>query len=267
MKTEIARATYACCPLCSGEQLVDLREEDCSHYPLDVQDLPGTILWRGCERCGHVFTSGYFQGEALERLFERTHPHQSAASDLEAGRLNAAPIVDRVSSLGGGGRGRWLEVGFGSGALLATAEEYGYEALGIDTRADSVAFLRELGYDARRADFMELEDETGFDVISMADVLEHLPFPGKALEHARQLMPRGGQLFVSAPNVDCLSWKVLDARGENPYWRELEHYHNFSREHLFWVLRRTGFEPIHYGVSPRYRATMEVVAVADDGAE
>jgi hypothetical protein len=46
----------------------------------------------------------------------------------------------------------------------------------------------------------------------------------------------------------------------NPYWGEIEHYHNFGRRRLYALLEEHGFEPARYGVSFRYRACMEVIA-------
>ena len=55
-------------------------------------------------------------------------------------------------------------------------------------------------------------------------------------------------------------WRLLDAAKVNPYWGELEHYHNFSRARLYALLKECGFEPIHYTISERYRVCMEVIA-------
>ena len=63
------------------------------------------------------------------------------------------------------------------------------------------------------------------------------------------------------PNRDCVSWRRMDATSTNPYWGEIEHFHNFTRAGLFDVLVRCGFAPVHYAVSERYQACMEVVAV------
>ena len=59
---------------------------------------------------------------------------------------------------------------------------------------------------------------------------------------------------------DCEDF--LNTRNDNPYWAEIEHYHNFTRESLYSVLRQTGFRPIRYAVSERYRCCMEVLARA-----
>ena len=56
------------------------------------------------------------------------------------------------------------------------------------------------------------------------------------------------------------TWRLLDAVNANPYWGELEHYHNFGRARLYALLIEYGFEPLHYRVSERYRVCMEVIA-------
>ena len=66
------------------------------------------------------------------------------------------------------------------------------------------------------------------------------------------------------PNRDCLTWRLFDAQGSNPYWAELEHFHNFSHRGLVALLRATGFTALHYGVSERYRSCMEVIARKED---
>ncbi len=62
------------------------------------------------------------------------------------------------------------------------------------------------------------------------------------------------------PNMDNMVWRLLHANGVNPYWGELEHFHNFSRKRLYALLEEHGFVPLAYYVSERYRVCMEVVA-------
>ncbi len=60
--------------------------------------------------------------------------------------------------------------------------------------------------------------------------------------------------------MDSFLWKVLTEENINPYWIEIEHYHNFGRELLFSLLVEHGFNPITYSISQRYRIGMEVIA-------
>lgn len=256
------RITYDACPLCGCEDAEEVGVASCTNHPLYARELPGAMRWIRCDRCEHVFTDGYFSDEALAIVFRNAHPSQLPGPETARGRAIAAKIVEAVSTTRGSFEGRWLDVGFGNGALLATADEFGYETVAVDLREEAVQRMKALGFDARRIDVTQLDDAGTFDVISMADVLEHAPFPRTLLDKARRLLAPGGALFVSMPNLDAFAWKELDRTKSNPYWGELEHFHNFGRARLYALLREHGFEPKRYGISERYIACMEVVALA-----
>ena len=153
-----------------------------------------------------------------------------------------------------------MDVGFGNAALLFTAAEFGFTPVGLDLRQKSVVSLASVGCEAHCADILEWEPAEPLQVISMADVLEHMPYPGRALSRAREIMRPDGTLFVSMPNMGSPLWDLMTSLNNNPYWGEQEHYHNFTHSRLFALLKETGFEPVHYGVSERYRCCMEIVA-------
>jgi 2-polyprenyl-3-methyl-5-hydroxy-6-metoxy-1,4-benzoquinol methylase len=92
------------------------------------------------------------------------------------------------------------------------------------------------------------------------DVLEHVPYPKKFLQGVSDSMEDGGVLLISCPNSESLVWDYLTGAKANPYWGEIEHFHNFSRTRLFALLTEMGFEPQRFGISQRYRMGMEIVA-------
>jgi protein O-GlcNAc transferase len=255
-----SRVPFQACPLCGGEDALEIRVADCRSHPMYHPGLPGQMHWVKCDGCAHVFTDGYFDAAGLELLFGKVHEGQTPGFDVARARGVAARIVSEVSRFRGGDGGHWLDVGFGDGSLMTTADEFGYDVVGLDLRHDSVAKMRELGFDAHAVDLAEFTPAQTFDVISMADVLEHMPFPKLALERARKLLAPGGALFVSMPNLDAFAWRDLDTRGANPYWAEIEHLHNFGRKRLYALLEEMGFTPRRYGISERYIACMEVLA-------
>lgn len=207
-----------------------------------------------------MFAEGYFNRAAEALVFAATPPDQEPGDNIEQQRMRWAEVVDRVTARIDAAPGRWLDVGFGDASLIFTAAEWGYQPLGIDLRATSVAKLRALGFEARCCDLLALQERAAFQVVSLADVIEHLPFPRQALEHASSLLAPRGLLFVSTPNIDTQVWRALDARRANPYWAELEHYHCFSRGRLYLLLHECGFEALHYAASTRFRCGMDVIA-------
>jgi SAM-dependent methyltransferase len=254
------RVPYDECPLCGAPAGVEFMVADCAWHPLYRKPLPETQRWLECPECTHVYVDGYFSPKALEILFSGAVENQKPGHDPLNQRAIWSRMLDSLAALREGMGGRLLDVGFGNGALLTTAAEYGYEVVGLDVRVENVRLMSELGYEAHTADFESFRDPRPFGVLCMADVLEHLPFPKQALRHARSLLAQHGLLFLSMPNADAFVWEALNRESANPYWGELEHYHNFGRKRLFELLAECGFEPLRYGVSARYPACMEVIS-------
>lgn len=255
----IERVPYLACPLCEGNPIPAILGADCTRHPIYHPALPPVMTWRECQSCGHVFTDGYFDAEAAAMLFSKTQPNQTVGFDMERQRPVSARIVERVARHAPSGD--WLDVGFGSGSLLFAAEEWGYRPVGLDLRQESVHALSLLGYEAHCLPIEEFGDDARFSVVSMADVLEHMPFPKTGLVAARWLLRPNGVLFLSMPNTENMVWRLLHANHVNPYWGEIEHYHNFTRKRLYALLEEHGFKPLEYHVSERYRVGMEVIAV------
>ncbi len=254
----IARVPYLACPLCGGTDIPAVLGADCTKHALYQPILPPVMTWHECNDCGHVFTEGFFGDAALEVVFSRTHPGQTVGYDMERQRPVSARMVERVALHKQGGH--WLDVGFGNGSLLFTAQEWGYVPVGLDLRKANVEALATLGYEAHCVSIEALPHDGRYSVVSMADVLEHLPFPKVGLAAAHRLLRSDGVLLLSMPNMDNMVWRLLHANGVNLYWGELEHYHNFSRKRLYTLLEEHGFTPLAYHVSERYRVCMEVIA-------
>ena len=253
------RVIYEQCPLCDSKSIQNLLTADCSKHKMYNPSISPTVNWRYCEDCTHIFTSGYFTDESCEIIFRKTNDNQIAGGNLEGNRIISAKMIEKV--LPYVNSGYWLDVGFGNGSLLFTAQEYGFIPLGIDLRKSNVDLLNSLGIESYCVDLEKLEVKSKLSVISMADVLEHMPYPKKGLSYANKLLSDNGVLLISMPNSENIVWKLLNEQKINPYWGELEHYHNFSRIRLYKLLEEFGFLPIRYGISERYRICMEVVAI------
>lgn len=249
---------YTACPLCDCEQLTFLLTSSCANHPSYRAEMSAEMHWQTCDRCGHVFRNGYYTDEAAALIFSEVDPDKEVGHEIERGREVSARMIDRVLPYRNGGA--WLDVGFGNGSLLFTAAEFGFRPIGCDLRSKSVETMNNLGVEAYCADVSELRIDHQVSVVSMGDVLEHIPYPKVALRTVHGLLETGGVLLLSMPNFDTIVWRAFDMQGINPYWGELEHYHNFSRTRLYELLAETGFEVLRYGISERYRSCMEVVA-------
>lgn len=268
---------FAACPLCdapiAGATVV--RTGNTTGHPLYRVPLPETMRWLRCAECSHEFTDRFWNEDGERVLFSSSLPYQlpdpSQAEYLRttwaktvrnvAGHLSQTHGRGRVFGATGADRPRWLDVGFGNGALLMLADEFGFNTLGIDVRRDAVERLRAIGYEAICTTFDQAPLQAGsVAVLSMADVLEHIPQPRAALAKAHALLEPNGLLYISCPNIETVTWRIWEEQQINPYAGELEHCHNFSRTRLLKLLGEQGFDVIDYDVSVRYYSCMEITA-------
>ncbi|MGI4764850.1 MAG: methyltransferase domain-containing protein [Janthinobacterium lividum] len=255
-----ARILYEVCPLCDSGSIQKIVAADCTKHPLWCSSLPKIMRWSKCDDCSHVFTEGYWSPAALEVVFRGTNPGQAVGHDFENQRPVSARMVRSVVRHAPNG-GDWLDVGFGNASLVFTADEFGFKAVGVDLRKGNVEALKRCEFEAYCTPVEDLDQPSRYAVVSMADVLEHMPYPRIGLQAAHRLLRPDGVLFLSMPNSDSVVWRALDGERANPYWGELEHYHNFGRVRLQKLLADCGFRPVSYDISERYRACMEVLAV------
>jgi cyclopropane fatty-acyl-phospholipid synthase-like methyltransferase len=238
--------------------MTQIAEADCTGHPIYHSIVSPIMTWKQCSSCDHIFTDGYFTDEATDIIFRQTNEHQVTGNALEEQRIISAKIIEKV--LPYVQSGAWLDVGFGNGSLLLTADEYGFEAVGVDLRKSNVDLLKRFGLEAHCVYLQQFNHPKRFNVISLADVLEHVPYPKDFLKTVYELMSDDGALFISMPNAESILWKAMTKANANPYWGELEHFHNFGRKRLYSLLEECGFTPVRYGISDRYRLGMEVIA-------
>lgn len=144
-----------------------------------------------------------------------------------------------------------VDVGCGSGALLARAEAKGYRPIGLELDAAVVAWLTGHGYVAIAHDGdsgSEWPIDTGAAaVVVLCDVIEHLFHPAWALQEARRVLRPGGLVFVGTPNA-C-AWRRIQslARGEmfrtsgDDCGRDGGHVGYYGPRDLAALLQATGF--------------------------
>jgi 2-polyprenyl-3-methyl-5-hydroxy-6-metoxy-1,4-benzoquinol methylase len=139
-------------------------------------------------------------------------------------------------------RGRLLDVGSGSGALLNNFAQLGWDVHGIETDPTAAAVARNvLGSDVRAGTIESGGFADGvFDVITMSHVIEHLPDPTATLAECYRTLRPGGHLVVVTPN--CESWaRRLFGRNWSA-WELPRHFFLFSTRTLKSCAERAGFE-------------------------
>ncbi len=150
--------------------------------------------------------------------------------------INAHRLLEHVPK-----GGRLLEIGCAVGFLLVAARERGFDAIGVEMSEWASGIARErFGLDVRcgKLEDVELEDDS-FDVVVLADVIEHLTHPDRTLREIRRVLKPGGRLVLLTPDAGSAMARVLGQR----WWGLLDdHYFYFSRSTLRRFLENEGFE-------------------------
>ena len=253
-----ARILYEGCPLCESKNFIKSTVGDCSHHHLYHSNIPPKMQWMSCEDCKHEFIDGYLTDEAAELVFTKTPDYLKVGNEIEKNRYVASEIIEKV--LPYKSKGVWLDVGFGNGSLLFTAHEYGFEPVAVDLRKENVSIMQQFGIQGYCGLVQNIKFEKPISVISMMDVVEHIPYPKEVLISMYSKMEKDGCLLISMPNAGSLFWEIMTIKNVNPYFNSIEHCHNFTKTRLELLLNECGFSVKRYGISKRYRFCMEIVA-------
>jgi 2-polyprenyl-3-methyl-5-hydroxy-6-metoxy-1,4-benzoquinol methylase len=217
-----------------------------------------THRFRRCRNCGSLFLESVPPAAELAELYGGPryfrNPEFGAGSyhgylDYEADREHIVGKFDAILA-----RietqidpGRLLDVGCGPGAMLSAATARGWQAEGIDLNPWAVEEAADRhGLDARLGSLPDprLPSER-FDVVTMMDLIEHVPDPSELLAEVARILEAGGMIAILTP--DAGSWT---SRGLGSRWPEAlrapEHVTLFSVPGLERLVDRSGFAALGY---------------------
>ncbi|WP_431902053.1 class I SAM-dependent methyltransferase [Nonomuraea sp. bgisy101] len=128
--------------------------------------------------------------------------------------------------------GRALDVGAAGGGNTRVFQRYGWHALAADQSDTAVAYARERGLDAIKADLRALPlGDAEYDLVTALDVLEHIDDDHAAAAEIARVLKPGGTAFIAVP-CDMRLWSAHDVA--------LGHHRRYTREGLAEVIRSSG---------------------------
>ena len=139
--------------------------------------------------------------------------------------------------------GRLLDVGCAAGFFLDEAQRLGWQVQGLDVSAFAAQYARErFGCDVRQGSLLDQDyAPESFDLISMWDVIEHVPDPKAYIQHSARLLRAGGLITLATPDVDSIPARLTGRRWVG-YKLSEEHVYYFSIKTLSRMLDESGFE-------------------------
>jgi 2-polyprenyl-3-methyl-5-hydroxy-6-metoxy-1,4-benzoquinol methylase len=135
--------------------------------------------------------------------------------------------------------GRVLDIGCFAGFFLEIAKKRSWKVHGIEpsTWATEIAKRKKITIIADDIENVSLKPNT-YDLITMWDVIEHLPNPRKVLQTCHKAMKKNGIIALGTPNIESLVATLL--KKNNPYLIRM-HIMFFSPKTLRRLLEEEGF--------------------------
>lgn len=147
--------------------------------------------------------------------------------------------------------GRVLDIGCASGGLLEILRPVAGHLAGLELSASAAREAARIGDDVVQGsvDDPELPFEAdSFDLVVLADVLEHLVDPTAAIERAVGWCRPGGWIVASTPNIAHWRARLELLRGRWPREEtgtfDAGHLRFFTQESFHALLRRAGLERV-----------------------
>jgi len=211
-----------------------------------ISDPPYTVL--RCTACGMVWTTPRLSD--LRAVYDDGYwrsatPRQRGYGDYRADEplylktfRRRLAIVRRHTAR----PGTLLDVGCAAGYFLAVMREAGWEVAGVDLSSEIVAHAHaRFGFTALHAGTLETAPwpPASFDLVTLWDLVEHVPDPRAVLMQAHRLLRPDGVLVLETQDVASPFARLLGARWH--HFKHAEHLYHFDAATIRRLLAQAGF--------------------------
>lgn len=187
-----------------------------------------------CRDCTLFFRYPYIAEEKLIEIYQEI---DTDGWHYESGRRDFQLAADTIKATFSGGK--ILDVGCFRGDFLNILPDnfikFGVE---LSTSAQKIARDNNITFIGSSIDKIE-NNRTKYNIITLFDVIEHLPHPMDTLRKITELLLPGGIILVSTGNTDSLLWRLMRL----DYWYYCsEHVSFFSPRWFRWASGQLNFK-------------------------
>jgi SAM-dependent methyltransferase len=207
-----------------------------------------------CKGCGLVYVTPRLQGALLAAVYDEGYWKSAdpkargyadyareAALYLKTFRRRMRFVARLLPQ-----RARILDVGCAAGYFLQIAQQAGHEVLGVEP-SPAIAGEAVAALGAGRVHTGSLDDavpalglaDGSLDLVTLWDVIEHIPDPQAVLRRVRALLRPGGRLLLETQNVASRWARLLGRRWH--HYKHQEHLYHFTPATIRRLLGDCGF--------------------------
>ncbi|MCK5124512.1 MAG: class I SAM-dependent methyltransferase [Dehalococcoidia bacterium] len=238
---------YRNCPCCGQNDFEvlfesNMKADDFQEAVETVYMIPGGRWGRHvkCRSCKFIYVNPIYKASEINKAYSQRKSVD--VSIIRENRLRASESqVGLVKQYKNGTY--LLDIGCGEGFFLFNASRAGYITKGIELSQDAVEYARrEFGLDVEAKPFEELQfPDDYFDVVTLWQVLEHVPYPLIVLKEVHRILKPEGLLATSTPDIESILARIF----RRQWWnlRRL-HINQFTSRTLADMLKRAGFDNV-----------------------
>ena len=231
------------CPWCGSEKAqinLWLKDEFLSHEDFHICE---------CLNCGLLYTMPRPSKEKIGTYYksEEYYSHQ------ENKRGFVPKLYEKVKTVNlrnkykmatcGKSIGKLLDIGCGVGDFIHTAEQKGWECLGVEPSEDARQIAqRRIKAKIVQSEELEQVPDGSFDVITMWHVLEHVDDLKWQVEQLQRLVKLDGRIVIAVPN-----YKSYDGQYYQNLWAAYDvprHLNHFNRTTIVKIFKTKGLDLI-----------------------
>jgi 2-polyprenyl-3-methyl-5-hydroxy-6-metoxy-1,4-benzoquinol methylase len=239
------------CNLCEG-RAVEIYATFKDYQLLKCKDCGLLVTDQHSVRQKDLYASDYFQG-VHGNFFADCKVGYETRLDKSEKLQNFAHVLRKLKEMKP--EGKLLDIGCATGVFLDMAQKQGFSVQGVDVSQYACTYAREnFGVPTSCGYLEEIGlEEKQFDVITMWDLVEHVPDPKAFLKEARKLLKNDGVLFILTINDSSLmGWLAegmyLGSFKTFPTFTRMIHpvHHNyhFKESHLRRYLKESGYQVV-----------------------
>jgi len=166
----------------------------------------------GCNLCHHQFNNCSLDDfNSSIQKFERHSGTSPKKKDIQrrAKRLNNIFNKFIPKSIK---NGRYLDIGCSDGFTLGVAKKYGLNSYGVETAKRPGNIAKKNGFNVHIGSLESAQfKNNSFDIISLFEVIEHIPDPSTLLKEISRILKNDGILIISTGNTQSVSASILKA--------------------------------------------------------
>lgn len=194
-----------------------------------------------CKNCGLIYNNprikeeiilkGYSEGANIE--------HVGQAKGREITFAKQLKLINKYKP----NKGKILDIGTAGGSFLYVAKKDGWDVHGVEPNKWMAEWGKEhYGIPIKPGDIFanKFPDKT-FDVVTLWDVLEHVPDPTKTLNEINRILKPKGILVVNYPDIGSWIARILKRK-----WMLLLsiHLYYFTPKTIKSILNKNGFKTL-----------------------